>query len=67
MIHKIVWFLVTFIVLWFSLEISIFLYLEGYGWINPEQIPGMFYRYFETGEWPCGGMADAPDSKSGVQ
>jgi len=47
MIHKIVWFIFTLMVLSIALEISIFLYFEGHGWINPDRIPGLLYQYFE--------------------
>ena len=61
------WGIIQFVLMWFSLEISIFWWMEGYAWISPAKVPGMIYHYMETGKWPSGGMADALDSKSSTR
>jgi hypothetical protein len=60
------WGIIQFILVWISLEISIFWWMEGYGWINPDKVPGIIYYYIETGKWPSGGMADALTKKNNV-
>lgn len=31
--------------------ISVFWFIKGLGWYDPLHVPGMVYRFMETGEW----------------